>query len=115
MGQLRVRGEELVPPRFGIVTLPAREVGGEVLDVDLDARSVRSKVAQGHASLFPDQERLVSIGTERDLDRAFVGLSGLGVGVAHRQPQASRRFARLHAPGACPPVEERGLELSAQA
>jgi hypothetical protein len=66
-----------------------------MLDVNLDPRAVGWEQVDGHAPLFPDEPGLGALGKQLGFDHSLLGLAGLRIGIAHRQQQALRRFARL--------------------
>jgi len=47
-------------------------VGGEILDMDLDARTVAGEILHGHAALLPDHHGLLAVGGQGDLDDTLV-------------------------------------------
>ena len=67
-----------------------------MLDVNLDPRAVGWEQVDGHTPLFPDQPGLSALGNQSGIDHSLLRLAGLRIGIAHRQQQALRRFARLY-------------------
>src|SRR5262245_31322971 len=70
--QVLIGGEEFTPPRLGVAALTPSEVGGEVFDMDLDARPIGGELVQGHASFLAHQDGLVAICSQSDLDGLLV-------------------------------------------
>jgi hypothetical protein len=68
------------------------EVGGEILDMDLDPRPVGGEQAQGHAPFLGNQDGLVAVGSQRDLDDLLVLLAqAVGQEQPSRGPHTSTR------------------------
>ena len=73
-GQVRVGGCELVEPRLGVGALAPDDVCGEILDVDLESRSVGPEEVKGQTVLLDDQHGLVTIAGQIYLGRALFRL-----------------------------------------
>src|SRR5579884_866135 len=71
--QFPVSGEQLLEAGLSVAAARPVEVGGEILDMHLDSRPVRSDQLDWHPSFLPDQESVLVVAAQRDLDELFFG------------------------------------------
>ena len=100
-GEPLVGGMELLPPRPSVTAFTAREVGGEVFNVDLVSRAVSGYPLEGQAADLDDEDGLVDVGGERRLDDAVRFVRGRS-----QDEQPVRRLAHFDAAGALPTAGE---------
>ena len=101
-----ISGKQLAHPRTCLAALASRQIGAEVLDMDLDPSPVSGEIGHRHATFLPHDSGLVNVGGQGDLDGLLVRLVRFPV-----QQQPPRSLAGLHSPRAFPSAGKHPLAI----